>query len=501
MKTMSAAAHANSLAKMTTAMQHVYRYPVPDAATVNSTAAAPSKPWTPPPATAGHRGRYLWTDAFGVLNFLTLHRASRRPDSSSSGGGGGGGECKNETATYLTYATALAQAVHDVLGRTRDGSARLPGATDADPMGGGLRIGKEDAGGPDGDGQYHHYLTLWMYALNRLAVAWRGEGREAEAGRWNGHAVRLMQAVHPAFVYDRAGGARPRMYWKVSVDLKRPLVLSEGNLDPVDGLVVCKLLAEFEGGGEEVLAEERRDYEKIVATKWANYTSSDPLDLGMTLWTAHQYAGKEQWATGFVDRAKRDLKVLIDSDYFKAGLRRRLAFREFGTALGIRCALFDEDGWGAEAERVIGAWEDAGIVPEPTGEAMGNANASTDLAPITLVMYAAALEPGGNSMSSPYFAVEADHLQLSSEVGWSTSSRSGGRLMAPPEICVMPSGLRCRTMWKHGFDAAQAVLMIRMSVGDLQSDRVIISAPSESTDRPSYEIRSCLAGRNGNRVD
>src|SRR5712664_3313369 len=30
--------------------------------------------WTPPPNSGGHRGRYLWTDAFGVINFLTLHQ-------------------------------------------------------------------------------------------------------------------------------------------------------------------------------------------------------------------------------------------------------------------------------------------------------------------------------------------------------------------------------------------------------------------------------------------
>ncbi|KAL0261927.1 hypothetical protein SLS55_003361 [Diplodia seriata] len=382
------------------------------------------RPWTPPPATAGHRGRYLWTDAFGVLNFLTLHRVSIMGSSSgrldkttttTTSSSSSSSSSSAAAAAYLTYATALAQTVHDVLGRTRDGSARLPGATDADPMGGGLRIGKDDAGGPDGDGQYHHYLTLWMYALNRLAVAWRGErGGGAEASRWNGHAVRLMQAVHPAFVYDR-DSERPRMYWKVSADLKRPLVLSEGNLDPVDGLVVCKLLREFEGD-EDVLAAETRDYENIVATKWRNYKSSDPLDLGMTLWTAHQYAGKEQWATGFVDRAKRDLKVLIDSGYFKAGLRRRLPFREFGTVLGIRCALFSEPGWDTEAEKVIGIWEDAGVVPEPKEDAPGNS-----LAPINLVMYAAALEPGGKLTSSPPFANKAHHFAAFKR-GWMEQS-------------------------------------------------------------------------------
>lgn len=30
--------------------------------------------WTPPLKSGGHRGRYLWTDAFGVINFLTMHK-------------------------------------------------------------------------------------------------------------------------------------------------------------------------------------------------------------------------------------------------------------------------------------------------------------------------------------------------------------------------------------------------------------------------------------------
>lgn len=40
------------------------------------------------------------------------------------------------------------------LGRTRDGRARLGGATDDSPTAGGLRIGKaHEEGHPDGDGQ------------------------------------------------------------------------------------------------------------------------------------------------------------------------------------------------------------------------------------------------------------------------------------------------------------------------------------------------------------
>jgi len=94
-----------------------------------------AKAWTPPQKSGGHRGRYLWTDAFGVINFITLSKEKNDPK-------------------YLVHADRLSKTVHDVLGRTRNGSARLPGASDENPVGGGLRIGKEDEGGSDGDGQY-----------------------------------------------------------------------------------------------------------------------------------------------------------------------------------------------------------------------------------------------------------------------------------------------------------------------------------------------------------
>ncbi|KAJ9625527.1 hypothetical protein H2203_004284 [Taxawa tesnikishii (nom. ined.)] len=284
--------------KFTKAMRHVYQFPLGEQ----------SPRWTPPPMKEGHRGRYLWTDAFGVLNLITLSKETSHPH-------------------YLNYATSLTHTVHETLGRTRDLSSRLPGATDASPLSGGLRIGKEDAEGSDGDGQYHHYLTLWMFALNRLSVVTRDRN-------FNDQAVELAKAIHPRFVYNR-DSARPRMVWKMSMDLSRPLVRSEGNLDPIDGYVVYKLLQQTAGG--DVLKEEIADYKKILDTKWRDYSSSDTLDLGMTLWTAHWFAGDEEWASGLANAAERDMRDLFEEDrYLDHDIRRRLAFREFGTCLGIR---------------------------------------------------------------------------------------------------------------------------------------------------------------------
>jgi hypothetical protein len=250
--------------------------------------------WTPPPKSGGHHGRYLWTDAFGVVNFITLHQERLR---STPAGGGAGGGGRATTDKYLILGRRLVETVHDVLGRTRDGGARLPGATDENPLGGGLRIGKMDAHGADADGQYHHYLTIWMFALNRLSLA-TGDPT------FNRQAVALARAIHPRFFVNRQS-TRPRMVWKMSVDLSIALVPSEGNLDPIDGYVVYRLLqaAAMQMGDGRLLDEEIADYKRVMERKGEHFVSSDPLDLGMTLWTSHWFSERENWATMLAGRA------------------------------------------------------------------------------------------------------------------------------------------------------------------------------------------------------
>ncbi len=38
------------------------------------------------------------------------------------------------------------------------------------------------------------------------------------------------------------------MYWKMSIDLSRPLVTSEGNLDPYDGYITYRIVDEAASG-------------------------------------------------------------------------------------------------------------------------------------------------------------------------------------------------------------------------------------------------------------
>ncbi|KDQ58408.1 hypothetical protein JAAARDRAFT_57340 [Jaapia argillacea MUCL 33604] len=342
------------------AMQHVY-------GPFTHLSPSSASTWTPPPNSEGHRGRYLWTDAFAVINFLTLHKSTSNP-------------------LYLTLAAHLIQNVHDILGYSRDGTKRLDGATDAEPLKGGLRIGKMEESGPDGDGQYFHYLTIWMFALNRMSLA-------SGTKTYNDLALQLAKTVHPRFMVNRHS-QRPRMFWKMSMDLSHPLVRSEGNLDPIDGYVIYKLLQQTDGEGSTVLVEEICDYKKILETKWRGYSSDDSLDLGMTLWTSHWFEGEEEWATGLSQRASRDLGKLNSEGYFDLPTAYRLAFREFGTCLGIRVrdtATELQPIFEALARKLTTTWETKNVVPVPAG---GTIEVREKLVPITCVMHATALFPG-----------------------------------------------------------------------------------------------------------
>jgi hypothetical protein len=79
-----------------------------------------------------------------------------------------------------------------------------------------------------------------------------------------------------------------------------------------------------------------------------------------------------------------------EAGLFGLPLRHRLAFREFGTAMGVRCHHEARSGsdWDDRAGQIVAVWEAHGLPDKPTG-------VPEKLCPITLVMYAAAIMPGG----------------------------------------------------------------------------------------------------------
>lgn len=274
--------------------------------------------------------RYLWTDAFAVCNFVGLCRAT--------------GE-----ARYGELALRLIDQVHHELGRHRSGDHRtgwISGLTDAEgeahPTRGGLRIGKPlpERGAteplqPDlewhRDGQYFHYLTKWMHALD-------------QAARWNGDpklhvwARELALAAHAAFAYGPPGNRKMR--WKLSVNLSRPLVSSMGQHDPLDGWVTCEVL---EAGGPDLLAEPSPSLREVVLD-FASMLEPDALATGDSLGIGGLLVDVCRLAQ--IDRGHELLEPLLAASM--AGLAhylaeqewrvpadRRLAFRELGLAIGV----------------------------------------------------------------------------------------------------------------------------------------------------------------------
>ncbi|OJH37535.1 hypothetical protein [Cystobacter ferrugineus] len=280
--------------------------------------------------------RYLWTDAFAVCNFLGLARLT--------------GESR-----YLELARHLVDQVHHVLGRYRTDDARtgwLSGLDEregeAHPTRGGLRIGKplpeRQPEEPldhrlewDRDGQYFHYLTKWMHALDQVS-------RATGDPRFNLWARELAEVAHATFTHGPPG--RRQMVWKMSTDLSRPLVPSMGQHDPLDGLITCVQLEATRVllSGAAAGPGPRRAVEDFAAMlHTTELRTDDPLGLGGLLSDAGRVA---QLGTQGAFRDGTLLESLLTaaleglSLYSLYGERsqpasRRLAFRELGLAIGL----------------------------------------------------------------------------------------------------------------------------------------------------------------------
>ncbi len=283
--------------------------------------------------------RYLWTDAFAVCNFLGLYRRL--------------GEEK-----YLQLAVSLVDQVHNTLGRHRDDDSRrgwLSGLKEeegrAHPTAGGLRIGKrlnerrpvdpfDERLEWDRDGQYFHYLTKWMNALNRVSIV----TGNPDYNRW---AAELAKKVHSAFLYQPPGNTRKRMYWKMSIDLSYPLVPSMGHHDPLDGLITYSQIstsAAAAPGNPETpdLSREIDDMVRICRGK--DWDTDDPLGIGGLLADAYKVA-QLMAAGGFSDSnllpvmlgsALHGLRMYVRGDALRLPADYRLAFRELGLSIGLR---------------------------------------------------------------------------------------------------------------------------------------------------------------------
>jgi len=224
--------------------------------------------------------RYLWTDAFGVIMLASLYTEL--------------GE-----RGYLDQAEWVVAEVERVLGRPR-----------------GIRIGEA----PDRDGQYFHYLSMWLYALCVL-------GRHLPEYKRKG--VALVRAIHDAFVVPSRG-----VVWKMKEDLSGPYPgTGFGALDAFDGYVAYRLL------DEQTLSREIDDMRLLIDRSAPDLVITQDLGLGMMLWMT-QFFPDESWARSQKTRCLAMLdRMWMQDGYFcrEPGMRGvKFAFTNYGVSVGLQ---------------------------------------------------------------------------------------------------------------------------------------------------------------------
>ena len=284
--------------------------------------------------------RYLWTDAFAVCNFLGLHE-------------------EEGDSEALHQALLLIDETHRVLGRHRPDDSRSGWISGLDeekardhPTVGGLRIGKDrperSASEPydpslewDRDGQYFHYLTKWVHALG-CASRVTGDSRYR---RW---AVELARTAFARFSVFDSTGLPISLRWKMSIDLRRALVPSMGQHDPLDGLVTFGSLNRGQHGSS---ADEALDLRHEIGDlaricRGRDWSTEDTLGIGGLLIDA--YGLVKLMDDGMLDEPEllealladslTGLQVVVRQRQLERPASQRLPFREFGLAIGLRAA-------------------------------------------------------------------------------------------------------------------------------------------------------------------
>jgi hypothetical protein len=282
--------------------------------------------------------RYLWTDAFAVCNLLGI-------------------SADEHDEEMRRLALQLVDLVHHALGRYSADDPRhgwISGLGEAEgekhPTIGGMRIGKplperaadqpyDDALEWERDGQYFHYLTKWMHALDCVS-------RLTDDPHYHRWAVELAKTAHARFTYRDRESGQMRMYWKMSIDLGRPLVRTMGHHDPLDGLITfVQLDAACSGAPDLDLSTEIGDMAGLCAGR--SWVTADPLGIGGLLTDAYKLAqlgvGTAIEETSLLEdvlwSAARGLESLMRQRPFEQPAERRLAFREIGLSIGLAAVV------------------------------------------------------------------------------------------------------------------------------------------------------------------
>ncbi len=226
--------------------------------------------------------RYLWTDAFGLVLLVSLYK-----------------ELNDDQ--YLKQAEWLVAEVERVLGRTR-----------------GIRIGEA----ADRDGQYFHYLAMWLYALavlGKFIPTYRDKG------------IELVEQIHDRFVIPNEG-----VIWKMNEALDAPYPgYGLGALDAFDGYISYRML------DESSLLRQIGDMKKLIDQTAYDLTITQDLGLGMMLWLTHFFPN-EEWAklqksrcVSMLDHMWQEQGYFCREPYLTD---TKFAFTNYGVSIGLQAA-------------------------------------------------------------------------------------------------------------------------------------------------------------------
>ncbi len=272
--------------------------------------------------------RYLWTDAIALQNMLALASFEDRDK-------------------YHGWARKLIGYVNEYLGKyaredKRKGWISGLSAEEGEkhPTKNGLRIGKKGLERPADvefddtlewgrDGQYLHYNIRWINALLQAGIHLDNNDYFKQAAE--------MSLAGKKFITEKNGNLH--MYWKMSVNLDRPLVSSMGAQDPLEGLLSALKVQQY--------------YEDIDLTDYVDkltqlcaghdWTTTDPLGLGGLLLDVIKALELKE-STDPPDSVKpeklfreaiRGLQEYTKRKDVAEPVHFRLCFRECGLSLGL----------------------------------------------------------------------------------------------------------------------------------------------------------------------
>ena len=274
--------------------------------------------------------RYLWTDAWAVQNFLAL-------------------AAEFDEKAYADLAIDLIEKVHYTLGRYSPQDPRSGWISELSDEEGrnhpairGLRIGKNQLERKrtetfnsrkewERDGQYYHYHTRWIQALLQSAEFFEDQELIRDAAELSLAGRHFINQINN----------RLHLFWKMSVDLSRPQVLSMGAHDPLDGYLTaqeCNILA----SGDFDFTDYLEDLEDLCEGK--NWESADPLGLGGLSLNVVRSAELESHVAlpesvkpqKLFQDLNRGLESFAGQSELDSPVGYRLAFRECGLSLGLR---------------------------------------------------------------------------------------------------------------------------------------------------------------------